>query len=688
MKFGVCYYPEHWPEARWEEDARWLRELGITIVRLAEFAWSRLEPEEGRFDFGWLDRAVELFARQGFQIVLGTPTAAPPVWLSTLYPSTLPVDEQGRQRNYGGRRHYCPNNVVYREHTQRIVTAMAERYGRSEHVIGWQIDNEFGGGNTARCYCPNCAAAFRVWLEKRYGKLAALNEAWGTVFWSAEFDDWSQIGPPILNLARPNPAHVLDYYRFSSDSVVDYQQSQISILKSSIIHHQFITHNFMGLYPDLNYFDLAQPLDFVTWDSYPTGNAYRWREMLYGDEKPASFVFAQDKPFVSAQDRPFAFDVGDPYITAFAHDLTRGLKPGRPFWIMEQQPGHINWGAVNTLVRPGTVRLWVWHAVMSGADAVVYFRERAARHAQEKYHAGLQHHDGSPDVGALDQRRLWAERELLERLTAHPPQAQVALLWSYDDLWALQLEPHTRDFTYLRHLFVYYRALRRLGIPVDIVAPNSPISNYNLLLVPTFHLVNSSLAQKLTDYVRAGGNLLLGVRSGFKTPANSVSAEPLPGVLRDLVGATVTDWGALPAGVGFEVESDIAGLSGKATLWVESLVPISHLQSLAVYRSGPYASRAALTENRLTSLPQGEGSGVRGRVWYCGWFPTLDQAAALLRHLAAELSLARLADDLPTGLLAARRGPHTVLLNFTDEPLTAQVQGQTITVAGRDAAFA
>lgn len=661
MRFGICYYPEHWPEARWAEDARWLKEIGIRIVRLAEFAWSRLEPEEGRFDFDWLDRALEVFAREGFHIVLGTPTAAPPVWLSTLYPSTLPVDEQGRRRNYGGRRHYCPNNLAYREHTRRIVAAMAERYGRSEHVIGWQIDNEFGGGNTARCYCPNCAAAFRLWLEKRYGKPAALNEAWGTVFWSAEFDDWSQIGPPLLNLAKPNPAHVLDYYRFSSDAVADYQQLQISILKSLISPAQFVTHNFMGLYPHLNYFDLAQPLDFVTWDSYPTGNAYRWRESLYGDEKPATF----------------AFDAGDPYLTAFAHDLTRGLKPGQPFWIMEQQPGHINWGAVNTLVRPGTVRLWVWHAVLSGADAVVYFRERAAWQAQEKYHAGLQHHDGSPDVGYFDQQRLWAEREQLEQLTAQPPRAQVALLWSYDDLWALQLEPHTRDFTYLRHLFVYYRALQRLGLPVDIVSPASVIHHYSCLIAPSAHLADSALAQKLTDYVRAGGNLLLGVRSGFKTPANSVTAEPLPGVLRDLVGATVTDWGALPAGVGFDLESQLPGLTGPATLWVEALTPIIRRPALVIYRSGPYAGRSALVQNTVGA----------GRAWYCGWFPTLDQAAALLRHIAAELSLARLADDLPAGLLAARRGPHTVLLNFTDGPLTAQAQGRAVAVAGREVVF-
>ncbi len=658
MRFGVCYYPEHWPEERWAEDARWLKEIGLSIVRLAEFAWSRIEPEEGRFDFGWLDRALALFAGRGFQIVLGTPTAAPPVWLSKSYPSTLPVDEQGRRRNIGGRRHYCPNNAAYRAHTRRIVAALAERYGRHPAVIGWQIDNEFGGGGTARCYCPVCQARFRAWLQQRYGALSTLNQAWGTVFWSAEFDDWSQIGAPILNLATPNPSHVLDYYRFSSDSVVDYQRSQISILKSQISNSQFITHNFMGLYPHLNYFDLAQPLDFVTWDSYPTGNLYRWREMLYGPDKP---------------DAEYAWDVGDPLVTGFAHDLTRGLLR-RPFWIMEQGVGHINWGAVNHLIRPGTPRLWVWHAVALGAEAVVYFRERAAWYAQEQYHSGLQHHDGSPDVGYFDQQRLWAERERLDALTAEPPRAEAALLWSYDDLWALQLQPHTQAFSYLRHLFVYYRALQRLGVPVDVVPPSASLTDYKLLIAPTVHLGDPALAARLEAFVEQGGVLVMGVRSGFKTLSNTVTGQPLPGVFRQITQATVTDWGALPAGIGYEIESGVPGLSGAAGTWIEALATPPEAEGvMATYRDGPYAGRAALTSNALG----------QGCAWYVGWLPTVAQAMAILHDRIRRANVGRLA-ELPPGLIAARRGLHTVLLNFTDAPLTARVHGRAVTVAGRE----
>lgn len=659
MKFGVCYYPEHWPEPRWAEDAHWLKDIGIRLVRMAEFAWSRMEPEEGRFEWGWLDRAVTLFAREGFEIVLGTPTAAPPVWLSKRYPDTLPVDEQGRRRNIGGRRHYCPNNPAYRLHTQRIVTALAERYGENTAVVGWQIDNEFGGGSTARCYCPVCEQHFRAWLKKRYGNVQAVNEAWGTVFWSAEFDDWSQIGAPILNLATPNPSHVLDYYRFTSDSVVEYEEFQVACLKSRASPSQFVTHNFMGLYVHLNYFDLAQPLDFVTWDSYPTGNQYRWREMMYGTDQPEADL---------------AWDVGDPAITGLAHDLTRGLL-GKPFWIMEQGAGHINWGALNQLIRPGTPRLWVWHAAASGADTVVYFRERAALHAQEQYHSGLQNHDGSAAVGYLDQQKLWAERELLDWFTAEPPRAEVALLWSYDDLWALQLQPHTRDFTYLRHLFVYYRALQRLGIPVDVIPPSSPLTKYKLLIAPTLHLADAALATKLTEFVQAGGTLVMGVRSGFKNTSGTVTSQPLPGIFRDLAGATVTDWGALPGTLRIQVESEIPNLSGMASLWIEALQPLPQAgaEVRAHYTPGPYAGRGALTENVLG----------KGRALYCGWFLAAEQAVALVAHLATQLNIERLA-ELPPGLIAARRGAYTILLNFTDQPLDAEVNNRLVTVPGRN----
>jgi len=654
MELGVCYYPEHWPQDRWATDAHLMREAGLSIVRVAEFAWHKMEPEAGEFTFEWLDTVIEIFHEAGLKVILGTPTPTPPAWLCTAHPEILPVDEQGRRRRFGSRRHYCSNQPIYHEHTRRIVRALAERYGRHPAIIGWQIDNEFGCHDTARCYCDTCAQKFREWLHARYKSLDELNHAWGTVFWSQTYGEWDEIQPPNLTVTEPNPSHVLDYYRFSSDSVVAYQQIQIDLLRQLIAPSQFITHNLMGNHPNLDNNDLARPLDFVTWDSYPTG--YKETVPFYGSDDP----------------RPeLAFDVGDPYITGFCHDQMRGLKQA-PFWIMEQQAGNINWAVYNPGVRPGTVRLWTWHALGSGADAVVYFRWRACLFAQEQHHSGLLHHDASPDMGYHEVVQMKNELAAMSKLTAEPVQAQVALLHEYDDLWALQLQPHRKDFSYQRHLFVYYRALQRLGIQVDIVPQDADLSRYKLVIAPTIFVSNTLLADKLSAYVREGGNLLLGVRTGLKTESNLVNSQPLPGVFRELVGATVTAWHSLPPGVGYALSSELSDFS-VAEVWAEALRSDEGTKAMAHYTTAPFEGLAALTA-RIHG---------NGQVLYAGLYPSADQARALVLNLAAQLGLKRLA-HLPEGLLACARGKHVILLNFTDDVLTADVDGQMITVAGRD----
>ncbi|HEY45879.1 MAG TPA: beta-galactosidase [Anaerolineae bacterium] len=663
MKLGVCYYPEHWPQERWLQDAELMRQAGLSLVRIAEFAWVVMEPREGQFTWDWLDQAIEVLAAEGLQVILGTPTASPPPWLCRSHPDILPVDAQGRRLRFGSRRHYCPNSRSYRQHTERIVTAMASRYGNHPAVVGWQIDNEFGCHGTARCYCETCARVFRLWLEAKYETINDLNEAWGTVFWSQTYGDWNEIDPPNLTIAEPNPSHVLDYYRFSSDTYVTYQQLQLSTLESLISERQFVTTNFMSQFTDLDYHDLAKPLDFVTMSSYPTGHAES-RHSLY---MPQSV-------------RPvYAYDVGDPYITGFGHTLMRGYKPNRPFWVMEQQCGNVNWSMYNTGVRPGTVRLWTWHALASGAEAVLYFRWRAGLYAQEQFHSGLLRHDASLAVGYVDLEAMKADRPLMSEISSTPYEAQIAFLLDYDALWATQLQPHHRDFDYIRCLFVYYRALQRLGLPVDILSEDADLSPYKILIVPTAFLTTEQLAASLKAFAEAGGTVLLGVRSGFKTSNNQFTDHPLPGLFRDLVGITVSDWHSLPPGVSYDLNSSIPGLVGPATIWAEALNPADSqsgdpdLQMLANYSSGPFSSHAALTQYKV-------GAGL---ALYLGWYPNSPQAEALLAHLATHAGVLPLA-DLPDGLIASRRGHHLILLNFTEEPLTATVQGRTVLIGPRD----
>jgi len=645
---GVDYYPEHWPEERWDIDARLMNEAGLSVVRLAEFAWAKMEPSEGQYDWLWLDKAIETLAGEGLQVVLGTPTANPPAWLIQANPDILPVDVQGHRRNFGSRRYYCFNNPTYHNATRRIVTAMGEHFGHNTAVIGWQLDNEFGCHDTTRCYCKKCAKAFRAWLRKKYSSLDMLNTAWGNVFWSQLYNDWEQIMPPNLTVTEANPSHVLDWYRFSSDSVAAYQQIQIEILRK-LCPDKFITTNFMGTFPDLNHYVMAAPLDFITWDSYPTGYAEYAGPMVYMPDQPQPYV---------------ASDVGDPYVTGFCHDLMRGLKEGVPFWVMEQQAGNINWGQVNPTTRPGTVRLWTWHDIAAGADVVVYFRWRACRFAQEQYHSGLLHHDSTPDIGYQEMLRLQNEQPLMRSIQGTNVAADTAILVDYEDLWALDLQPHNHLINYWRHLFAYHYALARAGVPVDVVSTVADLSRYKLVIAPTLGLADDALAAKLTAYVKSGGMLLLGIRSGFKTLTNIVTDKPLPGPFCSLVGTTVKAWHSLPPDVMYPL-IDYKSCTLEATIWAESLIEESAYPLIA-YKDGPLKGQTAVAVNAV-----GKGNAV-----YVGLWPNEAILNSLIGWLLPKAGVQPLA-YVTEGMLVYCRNDsesdYIFLLNFTNVPATIRL---------------
>jgi beta-galactosidase len=623
-RLGAAYYPEQWPRERWETDARLMAEAGLAVARIGEFAWARLEPRAGDFDFDWLDDAIATLAAAGLEVILGTPTAAPPAWLVQRHPEILPLRADGVQP-FGHRRHYCPNQPAFREATERIVTRLAERYGRDERVVAWQIDNELGG----RCYCDVCRAAFHAWLRRRYESLDVLNEIWGTAFWSQVYDDWAQIPlpetaaiPPNGFLRNsPNPGLALDFRRFTSDSLIDFLRLQASIIRARATAGQPITHNLMGFkFGEIDYHALASGLDVVSWDNYPLLDPR-----------------------------------GNWSTPALSSDAMRGLKAG-PVWILEQQAGPLGWELLRT-PRRGDTRLLTWQAIAHGVELVCYFRWRTARFGTEQHWHGIVDANGRVGRRYDEVRRLAGEIAGLEdALDGTTPEANVAVLHDYDSRFALQVQPTNSALAFEETLQRHYEALRRLGLGVDVVSPSADLSGYRLVVAPSLHVVDETVAAALAAYVEDGGVLVIGPRSGVKDRCNAVPEVPVPAWLSSLVGLEVVDY--VSADTETHFGSSDGALGGSFRGWFEQL-ELSNAAPLALYGDGPFAGTAAVTTARAGS----------GRATYLAGAADVETHDGLDRPIgtASGLSLLDVPDGVEVVPLAGRSGPFLFLLNHSDE---------------------
>lgn len=516
---GVCYYPEHWPQEQWARDAARMVELGLTYVRIGEFCWSRLEPARGDLRWAWLDQALDTLGNAGLRVVLGTPTATPPRWLVAARPEILAWDEHGRPRGFGSRRHSCFSSPAWREESQRIVELVAGRYGEHAAVAGWQLDNEYGCHDTVLSYAPHCAPAFQAWLEARYGTVDALNQAWGTVFWSQEYTAFDQVLLPNLTVTEANPAHRLDYRRFSSDQVLSYHTMQAALVRARS-PGRFISHNVMGFFDQFDHFALADDVDVCGWDSYPVG--FTACMMDLDEATRARFV-----------------RTGHPDAAALNHDLYRSAiersAGGGRMWVMEQQPGPVNWAPYNPAPPPGMVRLWTWEALAHGAEAVCYFRWRQMPRAQEQMHAALYRPDDAPAPARDEVARVARELAALDEAVPDWRQtpavcAPVALLFDYEAAWALHIQPHGVGPSYLGLVRQCYTALRRLGVDVDMVRPGTSLDGYALVVAPTLPIVTEA-AWAVLDGCDA--TVVLGPRSGARTDSFAIPDGLPPGPLQE-----------------------------------------------------------------------------------------------------------------------------------------------------------
>ncbi|UIJ45241.1 beta-galactosidase [Sphingomonas cannabina] len=598
---GVSWYPEQWPESRWATDLDMMKATGFNTVRLAEFAWSRMEPEEGRFDFAWLDRAIAAAARRGFMVVLGTPTAAPPAWLTQKYPDTLRVDENGQRAGHGGRRHFSFASRRYRDFARRIATEMAKRYGHNPAVVGWQIDNEVGPPS----FDPESVAAWHAFLKARYGTIDELNRRWATEYWSQHYNDFDQV--PLHATGQQNPGLLLDFKHFTTATWTDYVQNQVRAIRPLIDPRAFVTTNTMFWNAGFDHFVMHRDLDLASWDNYiPNG-------------------------------RP------DWVANGANHDLVRGYKQ-RNFWLMETQPGRVDWVPVNRALDPGQVRELAWQSVAHGADAVLYWQWRPAANGQETYHGAILGQDGRPNPIQPEIARVAADLTRAAPLLADTePAAKVAMIFSYDSRWAIDLQRHHKDFDPIKAFTDFYRPLRVQSQGVHVLPVEADLKHYPLVVAPDLNVLIETQAQGLEAYVRGGGHLVLGPRSGMKDDANALWPERQPGPLAKLLGARVEQFYALDEGVGIT-----GSIAGTASIWAEALAPeATDVRTLATYTDpgGWLDGKPAIVTRKVG----------RGSITYVGAWLDPDTMAKLATTLLADAGVKPLIADAHPDLEIAER---------------------------------
>lgn len=593
-----------------------MRALGLTYVRVGDFTWSEVEPNAGEFHWDWLDEAIDILAAEELRVVMATPTAAPPPWLTAAYPEILPVDKDGRRMRGGSRRHCDLASPDYRREAARIAEAFAKRYGIHPAVAGWQIDNELGDHDTGRSYSPAALAGFRGWLERRYGTVPALNDAWGAQFWSQRYSDWTEIDLPNLTVGGPNPAHLLDFSRYSSDAIAEFLTEQTAIVRAHS-PNRWVTHNFMRFCDQFDHYPASAPLDFVTWDSYPTAGVEYSNLPL--DEKAR---WAR---------------TGEPDLVSVNHDLYRGMKPAPHHpWVMEQQAGQINWAPSNPIPADGAVDLWAAQTWAHGGACTSYFRWRASTMGQELTHSGLLRHDETLDRGALELGTF-----ALQQASLVEERRSVVLLHDYESLWIYDEQPQAAGATYWNQFMLFYSALRGLGVDVDIRHPDADLSGYRLIVAPALQLIDQARADRLARYAKSA-RLVFGPRTGFRDLNGKVHATGQPGPLEPLLGCRLLNFDAMPP----LVSVCAGGLP--VEIWAENYRPTGG-STVVAYDDGPLAGTAAVVR--------------RGNCLTIGAWSQQLIVELLQRELRA---IGVESIPLPPGLRRVGIGDRTIWLNFTE----------------------
>jgi beta-galactosidase len=638
--YGGDYNPEQWPREVWDEDVRLMREAGVNLVTIGIFAWAHLEPTEGTFDFGWIRQVLDLMGEAGIAVDLATPTAAPPPWLTTRYPDVLPVDDRGSRYSHGSRQHFCICNPTYRSLALRIVERVAAELGDHEALRMWHAHNEYAC-HVPYCYCDHHARSFRSWLERRYGSVQGLNEAWGSAFWSQRYSDFAEVTPPRMTPALANPSQVLDYKRFSSEAFLEEFLQEKQVLKAARPDIP-LTTNFMGFFKPLDYFAWARELDFVSTDNYPD---------------PA--------------------DPDSPALSAMHYDLIRSLNKTVPWVVMEQTSYRVNWRERNVPKSPGQMRALSYQALARGASGVLFFQWRASRAGAEKFHSALVSHSGQASP-------VWAEVTQLGRELARPEPwstaevpARAAVVFSWPNWWAVESPASpAHDFRMQDQLTWMYRPLYRRSVTLDFASPAEALDRYEVLLLPSLYLVTEEEAANIRAYVEQGGTAVISFWSGIVDEHDRVYLGPYGGPLRPLIGCDVLEVAPLAPADVIEVEWE-DGTKTSASFWVD-IAAEPEGRVLARVASGPWAGTPAVVQTRC-----GKGS-----VYYIGTrldADGLQRVYDLVPALRAGLTdfTAGQYDGVERVVRSAPDHDYEFLINHTDNDRKAQLSGPGYDVLGQ-----
>lgn len=640
--FGGDYNPNQWPKEIWEEDIRIFKKASINSATVNVFSWAKIQPSENCYDFEELDQIIEKLSTEGFDIVLATSTAALPAWMFKKYPEVARTDYDGRHHKFGQRHNACPNSLVYQKYAERLATKLAERYGENPQVTCWHINNEYGG----ECYCDNCEKAFRVWLKDKYHTIEALNKAWNMEFWGHTVYEWDEIVLPNAlseGIGYDKTAFAgisIDYRRFNSDSLLkNYMMERDAIRKIDFTTP--ITTNLMGTFKGLDYFKWAKEMDLVSWDNYPAYNT------------PWSLV-------------------------AMTHDLMRGLKQ-QPFMLMEQTPSQQNWQPYNSLKKPGQMRAQSYQTIAHGADTIQYFQLRRSIGACEKFHGAVIEHVGHEDTRVFrETAALGAELAQLSDIIGTQTQAQVAVIFDWDNYWALEYTSGpTVDLKYVEQIHRYYRYFYEHNIAVDLVPVDADLSKYKLVAAPVLYMIKEGMQERLTDFVMQGGALLTTYMSGIVDQSDNVHLGGYPGPLRELAGIWVEEIDALAPEQSNGVSLVNEELTGTSNL-VSDLIHLENAEALAHYTSNFYAGMPAVTKNTF-----GDGT-----VYYFGGQLEDQLQDQLFKTIVEESDITPVIEEATKLEIACRENEEAkffVIINFHEEaqPLPEMFVGKTDLLTGK-----